>query len=449
MLAMERKIRMHVLAVDIGTQSLKASVINEALEVLERHTSSYQPRTYSGSCVEIDAEVLWNAFLLCCSRIVYRDVVGIVFSSLCPSLLLMAENGEALTPIILHLDRRSEKQSSWIVKTIGLEKFRSITGNPPIAGGMSVTSMLWIKENCGGTLPPGAVFGHAVTFFIKRLTGDFFMDPSHASFTGLYETLRYADWSEKLLGLTGITRNQLPSLRDSISIVGEISSTAAQRTGLAKGAAVIIGANDTTCAVAGAGIREPGMLLNTAGTVEILTLCTDTPTISDSYLIRTHAYRNRWLLMRTLGAGGASVEWFRRNFCKEMSNEEFYGIYYPRVLSRNGPSSVVFEPYLTGDRHRLEAMQASFSHITLDTGRGDFLYSLVYHNIQFLLQVLPEWEQLHDVTKRIYVVGGGAGDAYTNLKRRMLPSYEFLQSGETAEKGAAMIGFEAMGKERT
>jgi len=436
---------MNLLAVDVGTQSLKVSVYNDSLECIERFKSPYQPVTHSGNCVEIDAEVFWKAFKTVCGQLATKDFAGIVFSTLCPSLLLMDRNGDPLSPVILHLDRRSQKQSQWIVDTIGLEHFRGITGNLPIPGGISVTSMLWLKESLGGRIPDGAVFGHVVTFFMKRLTGDFSIDPSNASFTGLYETLNYTDWNPELLEKTGIARKHLPRVLDSLSVAGGLLPEVAKETGLPSGLPVVIGANDTTCAVAGADIREPGMLLNTAGTVEILVLCTDKPAAGPNHLLRTHAYRNRWLMMRTLGAGGASVEWFRNTFCKELTYEEFYQKYLPEVLAVDEGRNVKFEPYLTGDRHRLDPLKGSFSNITLDNNRDDFLYALMHDNVTFLFSVLPEWAKGAYVEKRIFHVGGGAGEAYTNLKRRVLKDYEIVVIGETAERGAALIGFEALG----
>ncbi|MFA6505071.1 MAG: FGGY family carbohydrate kinase [Treponemataceae bacterium] len=434
-----------LLAVDIGTQSLKISVYGSDFECLERYKEPYQSYAHSGNCVEIDAEVFWKAFVNLCARVVCKDLVGIVFSTLCPSLLLMDADGDPLSPVILHLDRRSGEQSARLVEMIGAERFRGITGNLPIPGGISVTSMLWIRDQWGGPLPQGAVFGHVVTFFMKRLTGSFFIDPSNASFTGLYETLKYSDWSPEIMEATGIGVERLPKVLDSLSVAGALLPKVAAATGLTQGLPVVIGANDTTCAVAGAGIREPGMLLNTSGTVELLVLCTDTPSVGSNHLLRTHAYRDRWLMMRTLGAGGASVEWFRSNFCRDLTRDEFYRGYMPDVLAKGGERTVRFAPYLTGDRHKLEPLKASFSDISLSSSRDDFLYALVADNINFMFSVLPEWEAGSKMEKRIFHVGGGAGDDYNDLKKRMLPDYEFVSIGETAERGAAMLGFEALG----
>lgn len=58
--------RKKVLAVDIGTQSLKASIIDQNLETIERFKVSYQPETYAKNCVEINIDILWNAFIKAC-----------------------------------------------------------------------------------------------------------------------------------------------------------------------------------------------------------------------------------------------------------------------------------------------------------------------------------------------------------------------------------------------
>ena len=434
-----------VLAVDIGTQSLKASIVDETLSSIERVKISYQPVTHSNNCVEINIEVLWNAFLQACRKLNDTNIECISFSTLCPSLLLMNKKGEALTPVILHLDRRSQIQSDWIVENIGLEKFKSISGNPPISGGISVTSMLWIKDSLGGKLPEDSVFGHVITYFMKKLTGKFYIDPSNASFTGLYKTMEYSDWSDELLVETGITREHLPLLLDSLSVAGKLLKTAADESELTEGLPVVIGANDTTCAVAGAGVDEAGMLLNTSGTVELMVMCSDKPVAGDNHLIRTHAYRNRWLLMRTLGAGGASVEWFRKIFCLDMEKSDFYNKYFSRIIGKNRNCDLKFLPYLTGDRHRLEKKTASFTNITLDSTREDFLYSLVFNNAEYITSILDEWKEICSMDKTIFHVGGGAGDEYTNLKSRIIKDFKFIKIGETAERGAAILGFKALG----
>ena len=97
-----------ILAIDVGTQSVRACIVDWELSVLERQQVSYFPEVKSKGRVEIDAEVLWDALIQACRNLRRRNrVKAVTFSTLCPSLLPMDGNGDPLHPIILHLDRRS------------------------------------------------------------------------------------------------------------------------------------------------------------------------------------------------------------------------------------------------------------------------------------------------------------------------------------------------------
>jgi sugar (pentulose or hexulose) kinase len=437
-----------ILAVDVGTQSLRASVMDRSYRTLETARVSYFPRVLPGNRVEIDAETLWRAFIQACSELTpAQPMDGVSFSTLCPSLLAMDCDGNPLTPLILHMDRRSYRQAAWAMKKIGEEKFLKISGNLPIPGGISATSLLWIKENHPDIYRrPDVVFGHAVTFFMKRTAGRFLIDPSNASFTGLYDTVGYGSWSPELFSALQIEPEKLPEVVMSETVAGELDYAVARAARLPGGIPVVIGANDTTCAAVGIGVSEPGMLMNTSGTTEILVLCLDSPLVGKDHLLRTHAYPNRWLAMRTVGAGGGSLEWFRKNFCREMSKESFYDEYLTETLSARNLPRIRFHPYLTGDRHRLRQRFGAFSGITLDTSREDCLLALSYGIVSFQMKILDTWRRHTPLKPEIYHVGGGASESYTRFKQALLKDFRFIPSGETALKGAAMLGFGAIDK---
>ena len=437
-----------ILAIDVGTQSLRVGVLDRDFRVLEKQQVSYSPKVVSKNRVEIDAEILWNAFVDACKQLVHgKDVEGISFSTLCPSLVPMDAEGRPISPMILHLDRRSYRQALWALDRVGEERFLRTAGNLPIPGGISLTAILWIKENIPAVYDRhDVVFGHAVTFFIKRLTGRFLIDPSNASFTGLYETVQYGDWDGGLLNDLEISRKKLPELTMSSTVVGELGGRMAGLTGLPRGIPIVIGANDTTCAAVGAGVTETGKLMNTSGTGDIRVVCLDRPWAQKDHLLRTHAYPNRWLAMRTVGAGGASLEWFRNGFCREMSKEQFYDEYLADVLAISKPSESRFHPFLSGDRHRVRQKSASFTRLSLGTTREDLLLAMVDGIVSFQVQGLRRWEQEMTLERNIYHVGGGASEAYTRYKQRLLKDFKLVQLGETTLIGAARLGFEAIGE---
>ncbi len=436
----------YVLAIDVGTQSLKASIVDRGLAVIESAKVPYLAQVRSKNRVEIEAEVLWKAFVKACAQLRQRPEVGAIsFSTLCPSLLPMDSEGTPLVPIILHLDRRSYRQAVWALNRVGEERFLGIAGNLPIPGGISVTSLLWIKENRPDIYRhKGVIFGHAVTFFLKHLTGRFVIDPSNASFTGLYDTVGYTDWDDGLLEALEIPREKLPQVTMSATAVGGLNRAVADALGLPGQIPVVIGANDTTCAAVGAGVTEPGGLMNTSGTVEIMVLCLDRPLVHKDHLLRTHAYPNRWLAMRTVGAGGASLEWFRNTFCKEMTRKSFYDEYLPGVLAASRGTDVQFHPFLSGDRHRIKQRTGSFTRLTLNTTREDCLLAMADGILSFQAKALKEWQEKVPLGDNIYHVGGGASEAYTQFKQKFLRGFQFIQTGETAVIGAAKLGYEAI-----
>ncbi len=440
-----------ILAIDVGTQSLRACVFDRDLSTLEKQQISYAPQVKRKTWVEIDAEVLWNAFVKACTRLrAAKEVEGVSFSTLCPSLVPMDADGKSLGPMILHLDRRSYRQALWALDRVGKERFLRITGNLPIPGGISLTSLLWVKENEPSVYRRSdVVFGHGVTFFMKRLTGGFFIDPSNASFTGLYNTVGYSDWDDGILADLEIAREKLPRVAMSKTVVGELDEKVAASAGLPPGIPVVIGANDTTCAAVGAGVTEPGKLINSTGTVDNMVLCLDRPLTGKNHLLRTHAYPNRWLAMRIVGAGGASVEWFRKIFCQDMSRETFYDDYLGEVLSKSAEPEARFHPYLSGDRHRIQQKTGSFTRLSLGTTREDCLLALAYGIVSFQAEGLREWKKHVPLDNQIYIVGGGASEAYTQYKQRFLRDFQFVQLGETTLQGAAKLALEILAQEGT
>jgi len=435
-----------ILAIDVGTQSLRACILDSALSVLERQQVPYTPEVISRDKVEIQAEVLWDALVQACRKLELKSRVSVVtFSTLCPSLIAMDAAGRPLRPIILHLDRRSYRQAQWALRKVGEDAFLNIAGNLPIPGGISATSLLWVRDHEPEIYSKKDVcFGHAVTFFMKRLTDRFLIDPSNASFTGLYDTVGYGDWHEKLYEPLEIDRDKLPEIIMSTAVAGELIAEASRVLGLPKNIPVNIGANDTTCATVGAGVLHNGDIMNTSGTVEILVLCLSKPIVSRNHLLRTHAFPGRWLAMRTVGAGGASLEWFRNIFCKEMTKETFYEEYLKEVLTPNKMPEARFYPYLTGDRHRIKRKSGAFTRMTLNTNRDDLLLALAHGIIAFQIESISEWKKKTKLSSKIYHVGGGASDAYTGYKQSILKDFRFVQLGETTLAGAAKLAMDAL-----
>ncbi len=188
----------YILALDIGTSSLKAGLFDQNYDLIVTDKVDYAFETH-GMNVQMDPEKIWKAFLKVAGRL--RDFSArielVVQCVLSPSLIPMDESGNPLYPSIIHWDRRSTVQARKALSLIGKERFLRLAGNLPYPGGISLTSLLWIKEKESQIFEKAHKFGHMNTFFIKRLTGNWSIDPTNASLTGLYNTVAYSDWIEE------------------------------------------------------------------------------------------------------------------------------------------------------------------------------------------------------------------------------------------------------------
>lgn len=429
----------YILSADVGTSSIKAGIFDKDLNLIAQSKVPYKYISY-GKNVEMEADVLFNAFIKALKELSkYLEEVAIVgFSVLCPGLFCLDEKGDSLRPAIIHLDRRSEKQGLEIAEKVGEEKFLEITGNLPIPGGMSVTSIEWIRQNEPAIFEKTYKFGHTNTMFIKKLTGTWGIDPTNASFVGLYETIKFGDWSRELCEILDISIDRLPKVIPSGDVAGCVTQEAAKLTGLKEGTPVLMGAADTASATYGMGMVNDGNLINSTGTVEVMVLVTDKPQYRRNLLLRTHVIPGKWIMMNIIGAGGESLNWFYDIFCKEMEKGEFFDVYLPAVLEKFESNGVTFTPHLAGYRNSIKDMTAIISGLKLSVTRESILYACVEGLVKQLKDGMETFREISNLDDTIHYTGGGSG-ALKKYKEKIFSEYKFKLVDSSAMLGAAKL----------
>ena len=246
---------MHILAVDIGTTAMKMGVFNAgegSLDLLCQFSREYAINTYKdGLFSDIEPEKWQKAFLDGCHdlRADLSRVDAVALSGTTPGFTVMDNAGDPLYPAILMLDQRSRVQANEIIEAVGLDRLLATTSNMPVAGGCSLASLLWIRDNRPDVYGKIAVVGHSNTFMGKWLTGNFAIDPSSASLTGLYNTVENdRTWNAEIAGVFGIPMDRLPRVIPAVERVGRLRPDIASRVGLRKEPPVIIGGNDAVLA---------------------------------------------------------------------------------------------------------------------------------------------------------------------------------------------------------
>ena len=427
---------MKILSADFGTSSVKIAVINEKQEILAVTKKEYSYDVINKQNIQIDPELMYAAFLKGCKSF-KKHLSEIEFFIPCvcaPVFVALDKEGAALYPAILHLDRRSYAESRFALKAVGKKDFMRISGNLPFAGGISCTSMLWYKNNMPELYKRTYKLGHLNTFLHRRLVGKWLIDPSNASFSGLYETLAMGGWSPEICGALGLDANLLPDITPSISIAGKLSREAAAAMGVKAGIPVAMGANDTTSAAYGSGAVNNGDILNVSGSNEIITVTTTSPIPHEKYYIRSSMEPGKWLYL-AITVGGFALDWFRKEFYSEMGKKEFYGAYLNEFVKTHTRSSVKFQPHLAGDRHSLVRKKGAFTGLTFESTREDLLLALligIYDPVFTTIRVAKKQMKLNP---HIFWTGGMVSEAYQDFKRRIFKGFDFNMKRECSTLG--------------
>ena len=440
---------MKILGVDVGTTAMKMGVFTQHgddIKSVGQFSKDYAIHTYNnGLFSDISPEKWQKAFLEGCAEMEAHmaDMDVISFSGTTPGLCAMDAEGRALYPAILMLDQRSRPQAARIISEIGLPALLSATANMPVAGGCSLASILWIKDNLPEVFEKAHVFGHSNTFMAKWLSHDFAMDPSSASLTAMYNTTANdLTWNTEILEAMGVPETRLPKLMPGHLSTGRLKDDLAKKTGMKKRPQVLIGGNDAVLAAYSVGIKESGEVFNINGTCEITMTCLSKCLFSKNYNIRTHVIEGRWFSFHVMNAGGKALEWFKNLFCREMSNPEFFQEFLPDAVDfwLQKESRVTYVPFLMGSRYSLENLKAEFRGLTPETTRKEMLAALVRGLCEYQRENLKEISLEMPLKDRIKVSGGAVSPALIRAKKKWMRNCEYRFETESSLKGAALLG---------
>lgn len=437
-----------ILGVDIGTTSIKMGVfqiVDNTLSLASQFTQEYEVNIYNdGLFGDIEQDNWKKAFAAGCKQMqdLIADVDIISLSGTTPGLTAMDNDGNALYPAILMLDQRSRKQARFIIETVGIEHLLKTTANMPVAGGCSLASILWIKDNCPEIFDKTYKFGHSNTYIAHWLTGNFAIDPSSASLTALYNTVSNDfTWNKDIAAAFDLSLDRLPKIIPAYESVGKIKSPLARRLGFKKEPHVLIGGNDAVLAAYSMGINEPGDIINVNGTCEITLVCLDKCLASANYNIRAHVLPNRWLTLHVMNAGGKALDWYKNLFCSELSADEFYNSFLPEAIETwlNRQSDVTYVPYLMGSRYSLEPLQAQLTGLTQQTTRQEILAAIIRGLCEYQKAHLEEIGKNINLQNLIHVTGGATNPALMRAKSKWMRDCEYIHNEQSSMEGAAML----------
>lgn len=260
-----------ILVIDLGTTNVKATIMNELGETVSIQTLS-TPVLYANGIMEIDVEELWRIVLSCCQGAVFSaseriHVDAVSISSMAASFVPVDREGNILSHAIGWADSRAlPYMESYMTQFLQKIHIPGCSQYPlPMYAGFKLQ---WLKDNRPDIFYAVNKWLNVSELIYYRLTGreKYVTDYSIASRTMLFDVSKRA-WNPLALDYFEINPDLLPEPLPAGTIIG----TAAPETwgaGLSPDTKIVLGGHDHMCAIAGAGITQPGIVLNSTGTSE-------------------------------------------------------------------------------------------------------------------------------------------------------------------------------------
>jgi autoinducer-2 kinase len=175
----------------------------------------------------------------------------------------------------------------------------------------------WIARHQPDVFGSIAHVGMLGDWILTKLSGEFVTDPSLGSSSGMFE-LAERDWSDRVLELCDLDRSVFPTVVESGTVIGSVTSNAADETGLRAGTPVVTGGADTQLALLGLGVTDPGRFTIVGGSFWQHTLVLAEPRIDPMGRLRTlcHTVPDRWMIEGIGFYCGIVMRWFRDAFCE-------------------------------------------------------------------------------------------------------------------------------------
>lgn len=411
---------MHILAIDVGTSSVKAAVLDQPTgsPVARPARAEYDLDHPAPDAAEVPAERLWAAVEHAARAAVATsphppEAVGL--SSMTPALVLLDASDTPLSPVWVHLDRRSRPVARRVQAAAGDEFLRTV-GTRPLPGGTS--AVCFAQQVADRPELRGKVkhYLHANGWIGYQLTGERAMDPAGASFTGLFGTLTDQQWSPRLCGLFGVEPEWLPKVIDGIDTLGELRPEVATAWGLKPGLPVKLGTADTSSAMLAAGMG-PRDILHSVGTTQVLGVLAESPAPDPRRLTRLFGVGGAFAYVAHNPVGGAALEWVHQLGFHDHADDEFYEHTIPAVAGR-ATEVELDPPYLGGDRLEIEPRVAHFTNLTLAVRREDLLAAVLAAMRRGHREAMAAVGRDAASVDRVFLTGGGA-----DAVRRLLPEY--------------------------
>jgi gluconokinase len=365
-----------VITIELGTNAVRVFAFDLSGNLIASMKGSYPTFHTEPDYSEQDPEQMFITMLYVLKNLLNEKiypkkykVVCICFSASMHSVLAIDKNGVPLGNAITWSDNRGKKEAQKLKNSSLGKTIYTATGTPihPMSPLIKIT---WLKNNDKERFSKTSKFLSIKSYIIQQLTGEYFIDYSLASATGLLN-IHTLKWETDALKYAGISTDKLTGLVPVFYSPGKLLKAYQTSLGLPAGVKIIIGSSDGCLATLGAGVWGDGkatITIEDSGAVRIVgkKVLQDEKQRFFNYLLTENCYVSGG----PTNNGGVIFEWFAKQFgdFKNPFDIEHSMDMLIHEASKVpvGSDGLLFLPYLLGERAPIWNANARGSYFGLN-----------------------------------------------------------------------------------
>jgi sugar (pentulose or hexulose) kinase len=423
-----------VCCIDLGTTGIKAALCGPGGNVESKVQAPADPGAEFDAAHTRAASLELIGRLMAGSRVPPESVAAVSITSQRATIVPLARSGEPSGPAVSWQDTRCAPEVESFFLRFPAAHFQALTGLPPSAL-WSLSKILWIRERMPERFEATARFCLLPDFVYTALGCQRLVtDLASASLTGMLDT-RLLSWSPDILRAAGLSRDMLPGLVPSGTVIGAVSGSAAAATGLQAGTLLVAGGGDQQCAALGMGVVDPGdagLCLGTAAVVSCPTASPPGETLHGKAFSTVHAAPERWVLEGIHNTFGSALSWAAAALAFGSVEE------LEHAAASASSSGCLFVPHLAGcgspDFNPLAP--GAFSGLTLSTTR-EAMARGVLEGVALETRRILDALDVGTAVTRLRVTGGASR---SDLLPRILADMTGRELLLCAEPEATLVG---------
>lgn len=442
-----------VLAIDIGTSSIRATLYRPNLQPVRQGTQiRYSWRTGSDGSVEAAPAALERAVSLAVDEALHgvpTPVDAVAISAFWHSLMGVDAEGRAVTAVLPWTDVRSVHEAEVLRQALDERAAHGRTGcrfHPTYWP----ARLRWFAAREGKAFRRVTRWMSLSTYLERRWIGRDAASRSQASGTGMF-LHGTGGWDPQLCDACRVTPDSLGPIVDLDDAAAEPSAAVARRWPQLRRARWIPAAGDGALNNVGAGCTAGGraaIMIGTSGALRQI-WTTDTAPAVPFGLWRYWLDRRRVVVGGALSNGGNLVAWMRETF--GLAAPGPHAARLDARIARLPPDAhhLTVLPFLAGERSPdyLPDARAAITGLRLATTREEILRAGLESVGYRFLAVLAELLTVSPVTG---LVATGTALASSRVWPQILADVlgrpiELPHDGELTSRGAAIVAFEQLG----